>query len=136
MPLAEAMTTGRGDADLPRPVMEAERPSALATRSSVRDAAAAAPAPMNVLLEIAMRRVLCLGCLKSVFVNLDRDLAVTADPAAVHAGGVERRCDVSLPIHCDHSALAVLRHQLLHHHIIGRLLNRDSGVADPGADVG
>src|SRR2546423_3576214 len=117
------MTTGRPA------TLASRRMSALAVRSRVSDAAAAAPAPMNFLLEI------CIW-LQLVLVDLHGDFPVTGPPAAIHARRVECRGDVSFGVHHDHAPAAVLLDELLHHDIIGRALDRDARISNSGADIG
>src|SRR3982074_11875 len=119
------MTTGRAADGAAFPL----NMSALAVRSRVRDAAAAAPTPMNFLLEISI-------WLQLVFVDLHRDFAVGAPPAAIHARRVERGRDVSFGIHHDHAATAMLLDELLHHDIIRGALDRHAGISNAGANVG
>src|SRR4030088_2083262 len=69
-------------------------------------------------------------------VDLHRDLAVARHPSPIHSRRVEGRGYVSLPIHRDHAASSLLRHQLLHHDVVCRLLERNSSVTDARTDVG
>src|SRR6266550_2767669 len=164
MPLPDATTTG-GPANSDVPTGRAtprSSTSARAFRSSVSVAAAAAPAPINFRLEIdtlippeklngsPLQRLelpaLVLWMLVSrpdpnavglsVPVDLDGNLSVTGHPPAVHPRSIERRGDISLPIHRDHAAPAFLFHELFHHDVVRRLLEGDSSVANAGADVG
>src|SRR5207248_8283042 len=52
-----------------------------------------------------------------------------------HAFSIEWHGNVGLGIESNHSAIAMLLDELLHDHIIGRLLERDVQVPDALADV-
>src|SRR5690606_39096805 len=60
---------------------------------------------------------------------------IRADPAAVHAAGVEREGDRAVGAEHDRAAVAARGRDQAVDHVVGRLLDRVAGQAHPRADL-